>query len=68
MKVMECKEYKYIPELLQMIVKFWEESGCTTRKRNALPSNRPSHIQCTIAHTDPPNTHTIVENKKSRFA
>ena len=67
-KVMERKEYEYIPELLDMIVKFWKESGCTTRKRNALPSNHPSHIQRTIAHTEPPNTHTIVENKKSRFA
>ena len=51
-KVMERKEFEYIPELLEMITKFWEESGFTTRTRNALPSDHPSHIQRTIVHTE----------------
>ena len=67
MKVMERKEFEYIPELLESITKFWEESGFTTRTQNALHSDHPSHIQRTIAHTEAPNTHMIVQNKKSRF-
>ena len=69
-KVLEAKEYKYIqyiPELSNAILKFWQESTSTMRKRNPVPANHPSHIQPTIAHTQPPETHTIVSNKKSRF-
>ena len=63
-KVMEAKEYKYIPELLGEILKYWHESTLTMRSRS---SSHPAHIQPTIAHTQPPNTCVIVNNKKSRF-
>ena len=67
MKVLEQKEFDYVPELLEMVVKFWKESAWTARKRTALPDNHPTSIQCTIAHSEPPDTHIIVQNKKSRF-
>ena len=66
-KVMERKEFDYIPEMLEVKTKFWKETACTTRKRTTLPDNHPSRIQRTIAHTEPPDTHTIVQNKQSRF-
>ena len=66
-QVLEEKEYKYIPELSNAVVKFWQESSCTMKTRNPVAANHPSHIQPTIAHTQPPETHMIVSNKKSRF-
>jgi len=51
---MEHKEFNYIPELLEMIIKFWKNSACTTKKKTTLPDDHPSVIQHTIAHTEPP--------------
>ena len=65
-KVMEAKQYKYIPELMDKILKYWHESSLTMRFRSSSSSHL-AHIQPTIAHTQPPNTHVIVNTKKSRF-
>ena len=62
---MEAKQYKYIPELLDEILKYWHESTLTIRSRSSSSSSHLTHIQPTIAHTQPPNTHVIVNTKKS---
>ena len=62
-KVMEAKQYKYIPELLDEILKYWHESTLTMRSRSSSSSSHLTHIQPTIAHTQPPNTHVIVNTK-----
>ena len=66
-KVMEAKEYKYIPDLIEEILKYWQESISTMKSKNTVDTNHPQHNQRTIAHIEPPDTHIIVSKKKSRF-
>lgn len=61
-KVLEAKEFQYIPEMFGEVLKFWQQSSFSMKKRSTtLPSQ-------TIAHIPPPDTCTIVTNKKSRFS
>ena len=64
---MEAKDYKYVSELSNEVLKYWRQSTFTMRKRNTTAPDQPCSIQRTIAHTQPPETNTIVTNKKSRF-
>ena len=66
-KVLDRKEYKYIPELMTEIMTYWQQSGFNMRCRTTVPPDHPTQIQPTIAHNPPPDTHTIANNKKSRF-
>ena len=64
---MEAKEYKYIPDLIEEILKHWQQSMYTMKSKNQVDAHHPTLIQRTIAHTQPPDTYTIVSKKKSRF-
>ena len=66
-KVMEAKDYKYVSELSNELLKYWEQSTFTMRTHNRISPDHPCSIQPTIAHTQPPDTNTIVTIKKSRF-
>ena len=66
-KVLDRKEYKYIPELMTEIMTYWQQSGFNMHSQTTVPPNHPTRIQSTIAHNQPPDTHTIANNKKSRF-
>jgi len=58
-----------MPQLLQQIIDDWVVSDfCMKNSRcGAKSSNHPTCIQAAIANVDPPETHAIVQNKKSRF-
>ena len=62
-KILEAKEYKYIPDLMKAIQHNWEQY----KIEMPIDAQHPTNIQRTIAHTQPPDTHTIVNKKKSRF-
>ena len=66
-EVLEAKDYKYVSELSDEVLKFWGRSTFTMRTRNTTAQDHPCSIQRTIAHTQQPDTSTIVTNKKSRF-
>ena len=68
-RVLEKKQYDYIPQLLQQIVDDWMMSDFRMKNSRCGPkdNNHPSSIQATIANVCPPETHAIVQNKKSRF-
>ena len=66
-KVMEAKDYKYVSELSNEVLKYWGQSTFTMKKRNTTAPDHQCSIQHTIAHTQPPHTNTIVTNQKSRF-
>jgi len=63
-KVMESKGYTYIKELSNAVLRYWEDSEFNIKKRYVISDNHPCNIQRTIAHTQPPETNTIVGNKK----
>ena len=64
-KVLETKEFKYIPEMFEEVLRFWQQSSFSMKKRS---TTQPSHVIRTIAHIPPPDTCTIVANKISRFS
>ena len=64
-KVLEEKDYCYIPEVMDEILTYWQQSQFTMKSRSTSPQD-PT-LPHTIAHTQPPDTATIVNRKKSRF-
>jgi len=63
-KVLEAKEYKYIPELMKAIQHNWEQSVFTMKSKQLVDAQHPVNIQQTIAHIQPPNTCITVNEKK----
>ena len=59
-KVMQKKQYTYIPEMLKEILMYWQLSEFNMRMITESNSARAVHVQ-------PPDTATIVNNKRSRF-
>ena len=59
-KVMQKKQYTYIPEMLKEILMYWQLSEFNMRMITDSNSTRAVHVQ-------PPDTATIVNNKRSRF-
>ena len=62
------KAYKYIPELMKVILEERKGSVQNLKHRVALPQEHPANIQPTIAHTIPDKTAELVTNKRTRFA
>ena len=56
-----------MPELMKAIRHNWEQTLFTMKSKQPVDAQHPVNIQQTIAHTQPPDTCTIVNKKKSRF-
>ena len=63
-RVLEAKEYNYIPDLMSKILRFWKGSSFVMKTRSTTSENHPANIQSTIAHAPPPETQIIASNKK----
>jgi len=61
-KVLEEKDYCYIPEVMDEILTYWQQSQFTMKFQSTSPQD-PT-LPRTIAHTQPPDTATIVNRKK----
>ena len=61
------KQYKYIPELLDKIERERTDTTFNVKTKSVLPADRPTRIQRTIGHSEPPITIDTVTKKQSRF-
>ena len=66
-RVLEAKEYKYIPDLMNEIQRFWKSYSFVMKTRSSTSENHPANIQSTIAHAPPPETQIIASNKNLGF-
>ena len=61
------KEYKYVPDLMQLIFDERKISDHGLKYKRVKPQEHPVNIQGTIAHTIPEETSDIVKKKHSRL-
>ena len=66
-KVLQAKEYGYIPDLIKEILQFWKDSSFNMKTKSVTNDSYPLHIQSAIANVPPPETQTIANNKKPQF-
>lgn len=59
--VKEKKEYSYVPDIMQRILDFREDSTIVMRKKVVMPAEHPSQVQATIGHIPPAATNDIVQ-------
>ena len=62
------KKYEYIPQIISEICKARTDFTSALKRKVVLPEKHPGHIQKTIGHCNPEETHVIVSNKHSRFS
>ena len=58
------KRYDYIPQIMSEICKTRTVSNSGLKRKVVLAENHPTHIQKTIGHYNPENTHDIVSSKR----
>ena len=61
-KVMQKKQYTYIPEMMKEILMYWQLSDFNMKSRTITERNSRRAV-----HVQPSDTATIVNNKRSRF-